>query len=243
MLVKSKVKYIQSLSHKKQRDDHGVFIAEGPKIINELLNQQDFEPVELYALKKWGDENPPPRNITTTEVDEVLLSRISFLSTPNQVLGIFKMREPPPFSPNGKISLLLDGIQDPGNLGTIIRCADWFGIEQVMCSADSVDVYNPKTVQSTMGSIARVKVSYGNLEETIKQFPDVKIYAATLDGEDVNSIRNVKEAMVLVGNEAKGIREHLLKLPNHRITITRKGNAESLNAAVATAIILHAITA
>src|SRR5690349_12093028 len=149
MIVKSKVKYINSLGDKKQRDADRVFVAEGPKIINELLDEQSVFPVELFALKEWLDANET-LGLAVHEIDEVLLSRLSFLSTPNNVVGIFRMPELPPLDLTNKLSLVLDGIQDPGNLGTIIRCADWFGVDQIICSKDSADVFNPKTVQSTM---------------------------------------------------------------------------------------------
>ncbi len=241
MLVKSKVKYIQSLSHKKHRDSDKVFIAEGPKIINELLNEPAFEPVELFALRTWI-ESSAANHLPVMEIDEQQLERISFLTSPNQVLGIFKMPASAEFEPEGKISILLSGIQDPGNMGTIIRCADWFGIEQVVCSTDCVDVFNPKVVQSTMGSIARVKVIYQPLGETLRKHPNIRVLAATLNGKDVKKLEPVSEAMLLIGNESKGIPDELLQLPHEKITIAKKGQAESLNAAVATAIILHAIS-
>jgi TrmH family RNA methyltransferase len=241
MLVKSKVKYIQSLSHKKQREQDRVFIAEGPKIINELLNEGAFEPIEIFALKEWLEHHSDLKAIPFTEIDEVMLSRLSALSTPNQVVGLFRMPPALSFSPVGKLSLLLDGIQDPGNLGTIVRCADWFGITDVMCSEDCVDVFNPKCIQSTMGSIARVNVFYGDLEEIIQKYQHVTTYAAVLDGEDINEVSRLTEAMILIGNESKGIREQLLRHPHRKITINKKGRAESLNAAVATGIILHAM--
>lgn len=240
MIVKSKVKYIQSLSHKKQREQDGVFIVEGPKIINELLNESPFELVELFATSAWLAHNPSASHLPLTEIDEITLSRISSLTTPNQVLGIFRMRELQPFAPGERLSLLLSGIQDPGNLGTIIRCADWFGVENIVCSEDSVDVYNHKTIQATMGSIGRVNVFYANLRTIIEDHSNVPVYATLLAGDDIKSIEKPATAMILVGNESRGIDEDLLQLPHRKITITRKGKAESLNAAIATAIVLHA---
>lgn len=241
-MVKSKVKYIQSLSHKKQRDADNVFVAEGPKIINELLNEPAFGVVEIFALPQWRKEHPLLDSIPFTEIDEPLLEKISALSTPNQVVGIFRKPEIAPFDPAGKISLLLNSIQDPGNLGTIIRCADWFGIDQVMCSRDTADVYNSKAVQATMGSISRVKVYYDDLLLVMQNHAQVTTYAATLNGNDVKSIGFIDEGMILIGNESKGISKELLELPHQKVTIARKGRAESLNAAVATGIILHACT-
>jgi RNA methyltransferase, TrmH family len=165
MLVKSQVKYIQSLSQKKFRDEEGVFVAEGPKIINELLAGEEVQPVAIYATAAWREtitDTAPAHGATgnlVTEITAQELERISFLTTPNQVLGIFKK---PAFQavirPASDLVLMLDTIQDPGNLGTIIRCADWFGIRQVICNPATADNFSPKVVQSTMASIARVDV-------------------------------------------------------------------------------------
>ena len=241
MLVKSKVKYIQSLSHKKQRDEDRVFIAEGPKIINELLNEKSIEPVEIFALKEWVELHPHASAATVHTVDHTLLSRLSALATPNQAVGVFRMPENPPFNPASKITILLHNIQDPGNLGTIIRCADWFGVGQVVCSKDCVDVYNPKTIQSTMGSIGRVHVYYDDLASVITRYKNVPVYAATLSGKSLSQVSRLKEGMIMIGNESKGISDELLKLAHHQVTIPRYGKAESLNAAVAAGIILHAL--
>jgi TrmH family RNA methyltransferase len=238
MIVKSKVKYINSLGDKKLRDADKVFIAEGPKIINELLGDSSMVPKEIFALKEWIHQHKYPA-APVTEIDEIMLERLSFLSTPNQVIGLFTMPQYTSLSLANKISIIADGIQDPGNLGTIIRCADWFGIDQVICSKDSVDVFNPKTVQSTMGSIARVKVYYEDLYSLLKKIKgSVKIYAATLEGTDIKKIKPFKEGVIVIGNESRGINEQLIALADERITITRKGKAESLNAAIATGIIL-----
>lgn len=238
MVVKSKVKYIQSLSQKKHRESEKVFIAEGPKIINELLNEPQIQPVELFALKNWLNGNSNYAHLAVTEVDEVLLSRLSNLSTPNQVIGIFRMPEHENFNPEKRISILLDNIQDPGNLGTIVRCADWFGVEQVVCSKDCADIYNSKTIQSSMGSIARVKVFYNDLTDIIIKHTSIPVYAAALEGTSINDMSPLKEGLILIGNESKGISDELLKLAREKITIPRRGSAESLNAAIATGIIL-----
>jgi RNA methyltransferase, TrmH family len=238
MVEKSKVKYIQSLSHKKQRDEEGVFIAEGPKIINELLKEPATEAMEIFALKPWLDGNHFTTHAVVHEIDEIMLSRISLLKTPNQVVGIFKMPSMGKFHPSGNVSLLLQSIQDPGNMGSIIRCADWFGIKQVVCSDDCVDVFNPKVIQSTMGSIARVSIFYEDLHAVINENRTVKIYAAALEGTSIYEMSPVKEGMIIIGNESKGISSDLLQPPVEKITIPRIGNAESLNAAMATGIIV-----
>ena len=232
-MVKSKVKYIQSLSHKKLRDEEDVFVAEGPKIINELLAASNVQPVELYGVKEWVATHP-----NTEEIEPSMLERISFLSTPNQVLGIFKKPARKPMHLADSVTIMADNIQDPGNLGTIIRCADWFGIKQVICSKDSADVFGPKAVQSTMGSIARVSVYYEDLEEIIRSHPSTHVYAATLEGRNIHEIKPLHHGIILVGNESKGISANLLKLVQEKITIPKIGDAESLNAAVATGIIL-----
>ena len=165
------------------------------------------------------------------------LEKISALTTPHQVLAVFEKAAAKPVVPAGKLSLVLDNIQDPGNLGTIIRIADWFGIKDIICSAHTADMYNPKVVQSSMGSMGRVNVLYTELVGWIQQQRQVKLYAAALDGRNVKQIE-IKEGLVLIGNEAKGISEELLQLAHEKITIPKLGEAESLNAAVATGIIL-----
>jgi TrmH family RNA methyltransferase len=238
MVEKSKAKYIQSLSQKKLRDEEGVFVAEGPKIINELLAEPTTRLRELFATKEWLNTNDHSTAGAVTEVNKVMLGRLSFLTTPNQVLGIFSKPVPGRFAPQGQVSLLLQTIQDPGNMGSIIRCADWFGVTQIVCSRDCVDAFSPKTVQSTMGSIARVKVFYDDLAAVINAHRNVNVYAAALDGQSIREMSAPEEAMILIGNESKGISRELLDLCSGRITIPGKGGAESLNAAVATGIIL-----
>lgn len=237
MLVKSKVKYIQSLSHKKLRDEENVFVAEGPKIVNELLLCGNIDVVEVFALPEWIEDNagkvfgPKVTQVSTSE-----LERISFLTTPNQVLCLFKK---PVFKKRDHaVILMLDCIQDPGNLGTLVRIADWFGIQQVVCSKESADIFNPKVVQSTMASIARVEVIYTDLPEFIKEHSNMDVYATLLNGEPVEKIGKIKSGIIVTGNESKGISEAVQKLAKHKITINRIGEAESLNAAVATGIVL-----
>lgn len=238
MIVKSKVKYINSLGDKKLRDADRVFIAEGPKIINELLGESSIVPKEIFALTEWSRLHQQP-SLPVTEIDEIMLDRLSFLSTSNQVIGLFEMPKSSPLSLNNKVSLVADGIQDPGNLGTIVRCADWFGVDQVICSKDAADIYNPKAVQATMGSIARVKVYYEDLPQLLAKYKNqVTIYAATLHGTKLENIKPVTEGIIVIGNESKGISDNLLALADEKITISRRGKAESLNAAIATGIIL-----
>ena len=240
MLVKSKIKYIQTLGQKKFRQQEGIFIAEGPKLVKEILDADAAAVKEIYALKEWIDENKKiSGSAAITEISAIELEKISQLTTPNKVLALVKQFDAgDEIITKGKVTVALDCIQDPGNLGTNIRIADWFGVEQIVCSNDSADVYNPKVVQATMGSIARVKIFYIDLEEWLGKQDDVIIYTTALDGQDVTTMQKLKEGIIVFGNESKGISPIILKLAAERITISKKGKAESLNAAVATGIIL-----
>jgi TrmH family RNA methyltransferase len=245
MLVKSQVKYIQSLGQKKFRDEESVFVAEGPKIINELLNAQNTTAVNIFAEREWIETNQSLIKKLKTpplEIKESELERISFLTTPNEVLGIFAK---PVFQPGdfkNKISLILDNIQDPGNMGTIIRTADWFGVRNIVCSNSSADVFNPKVIQSAMGSISRVQVLYKDIKAFLIEHADTPMYATTLHGNNITEIKPIEEGMIVIGNESKGISEELLQLIKYKITIPGKGKAESLNAAVSTGIVLWCLS-
>lgn len=243
MLIKTRVKYIQSLSHKKFRDEEGVFIAEGPKIINELLKAPNLELQELFATAPWLEENSPPAGPgVITVVSEKELERLSGLATPNQVLGIFsKPHFEDPVRPEDRITLLLDTIQDPGNMGTIVRTADWFGIDQLICSPECADIFNPKVVQSTMGSICRVQVYYTD-PAVILEKTAVPVYAAALRGADIYTLPPIEEGIIMIGNESRGLSEKLLARSQYPVTIPRKGAAESLNASVAAGILLAHFT-
>lgn len=240
MLGKSKIKYIQSLGQKKHRDEEGLFIAEGPKIVAELLASYPSSVKEVYALNGWisGQEARYERSLLT-EITEDELARISQLHTPNQVLAVVQQFSWPDLSSsNSGITLALDTIQDPGNLGTIIRIADWFGITQIVCSQESADQYNPKVVQSTMGSIGRVQVYYTELPAWLASQRETRIYAAALQGQDITTMKKLGEGIIVIGNESKGISDAVMEQVNVRITIPQKGKAESLNAAVAAGIIV-----
>ena len=240
MITKNQVKYIQSLGQKKSRDEENCFIAETPKLVSELLTASNCRILQLYALKEWIDEHANAKDrAEVIEVSAVELEKISQLTTPNRVLAVIKKIEwknAPVVK--GEISLALDTIQDPGNMGTIIRVADWFGVKTMFCSADCVDVYNPKVVQASMGSISRVRVEYMDILSLLKENKDIRMYAAVLNGRDITEMEKVDEGIIVIGNESKGVNEEILKLANVRITIPGKGKAESLNAAVATGIIL-----
>jgi TrmH family RNA methyltransferase len=243
MLVRSQVKYIQSLAHKKFRDEQAVFVAEGPKLVGELLVSGNTPAVDIFGVRDWIDAQPRHPGKSTGhspyhEVSASELERLSTLTTPNQVVGIFRKPVFPSPDFDQSVTLLLDGIQDPGNLGTIVRIADWFGIRQVVCSPECADVFNAKTVQSTMGSICRVQVLYDELAGWIGRHADLPSYAAVLDGVSLYQLKKIRRGIIVIGNESHGIRQELLTRIAHPLTIPRIGNAESLNAAVATGIIL-----
>ncbi len=239
-MIKSQVKYIQSLSHKKQRDEDDVFIAEGPKIVEELILSSNTSLVGLYALESWAALHP---DVPAEVIQPHELAKISTLQTPHQVLGIFKK---PVFDHTddytNRLIIMLDSLQDPGNLGTIIRCADWFGIDTIIASPNSADAFNSKVVQSTMGSISRVEVIYEDLTTFMARHSGLSYYAAALNGRPLQEIAPLNNGVIMIGNESKGLDPALLEKATHRITIPRKGKAESLNAAVATGIILSQLT-
>ncbi len=242
MLSKTYTKYIQSLHHKKFRDAEDVFIAEGSKVVMELLQSATFSCEQILGLTDWMHQNETAIRkyyagpLQVVEVFE--LQKLSALNTSNLVLGIFKKLPIVSIKAKGKISLALDTIQDPGNLGTIIRIADWFGIPSIICSEQCVDMYNPKVVQSTMGSLGRVAIEYTNLSAWLQKNDTIKMYAAALDGKNVSELKGLQEAIIVIGNESKGISKEIMHLCTEQITIPKMGAAESLNAAVAAGIIL-----
>ena len=240
ILIKNKIKYIRSLELKKNRKTDNVFIAEGPKLMDDLL--KTFECNFIAATSEWLTTHPTTKALEIVEVSNEQLSSISQLKTPQQVLGIFKQ---PEFSfkddvLTNQLCLGLDGIQDPGNLGTIIRLADWFGIEHIFCSHDTVDVFNPKVIQATMGAIARVKVHYTPLCELIKRSKPTAIYGTFLDGDNMYENKLSQTGILIMGNEGKGITTELEEYISHRLYIPNypleRATSESLNVAVATAI-------
>ena len=237
MLSKKEIKDIQSLSHKKFRDELKVFVAEGPKIVGEFIQLIPHQIERVFALADWIQYNKASlSNIPLNEVSAAELEKLSQLQTPNQVLALIKQL---PSKKPGKDSfvLYLDMIQDPGNFGTIIRIADWFGVKNVVCTAGCADLYNPKVVQSTMASIARVNVYYDEKEEWLKE-QAVPVFAATLNGKSLYQYTKSEKGILVIGNESKGIKKEILQYATEEITIPKKGEAESLNAAVATGIIL-----
>ncbi len=238
MVTKSELKYIQSLSDKKVRLETGCFIAEGVKLVGEMI-AAGYPLKAVYALDSWDS---PDASIEVTRIEAFELEKMSMLQTPNQVLAVAMMpQQVKALDLGGQLTLVLDGIQDPGNMGTIIRTADWFGITQIVASEDTVDVYNPKVIGATMGSFMRVSVTYKNLQEWM---PTVKlpVYGALLEGENIFTTNAVKEGLLVIGSEGKGIRENILDLITYPVTIPKIGGAESLNAGIAAGVIVAQLT-
>jgi len=240
MISKNKIKYIRSLELKKNRNKEGKFVAEGFKVVDDLLALQPADLIvatgEWLLGKHFGAETE------VIEVTDEELKKVSFLQHPQQVLAVFRQATSGDYSVNtSELSLALDGVQDPGNLGTIIRIADWFGITHIYCSQDTADVYNPKVVQATMGSIARVKVEYGDLLGLVESLPaDVPVYGTLLDGDNIYQQKLENRGLIVMGNEGKGISPELAKKVNHKLLIPNfpegRATADSLNVAIATAI-------
>lgn len=244
MLTKAIIKDIQSLQHKKFRIALNAFPAEGAKLVEELLISGAYFCQRLIATQSWSGWEMAQSHIS--EQTEVLvvepfeMEKLTSLSSPPQVIAIFSLREMKfDFSTKGELTLMLDDIQDPGNLGTIIRTADWFGIKNIVCSMHTVDVYNPKVVQSTMASMARVNVIYTDLSSWLDDHKGLPVFASAMDGEELSAVNHVSEGILVIGNEGKGISESVMGKANKKITISRIGDAESLNAAVATSIMLY----
>ncbi len=238
MVSKSELKYIQSLSDKKVRLETGCFIAEGVKLVDEMI-AAGYPIKGIYALDSW---DAPGTSIEVNRVEAFELEKMSLLQTPNQVVAVAKMpSKTDAINLTGKLTIVLDGIQDPGNLGTIIRIADWFGVQQIVASEDTVDVYNPKVIQATMGSFMRVSVAYKNIADWL---PTVKlpIFGALLEGENIFTTKLPAQGLLVIGSEAKGIREDSIDFITHPVTIPKIGGAESLNAGVATGIIVAQLT-
>lgn len=243
MISKSQISFIKSLHQKKYRKEHRLFIVEGYKSIQEFINSK-YEVDSIYylpdAMPKLGNLS---QNIKLYEIKPNDLTKISTLNTPQQLLAIIKLPDAAEIDLEkirGKFSLALDGVQDPGNLGTIIRTADWFGIDQLFCSEDCVEAYNPKVVQATMGSLARVQITYTDLKNLFNT-KTCPVFGALLNGESIYKTNFGSEGIILLGNEGKGISADLMKNIDYPITIPRFGNAESLNVAISTSIICSEI--
>ncbi|MEL1240837.1 TrmH family RNA methyltransferase [Flavobacterium flavipallidum] len=235
MVSKNQIKLITSLQQKKYRINNQMFFAEGVKVIQELL-QSNFELEHLYTTQFDFEDVLESKKSLIHEND---LKKISALTTPNTCLAVFKIPAENPVIDSGLI-IALDDVRDPGNLGTILRLCDWFGIEQLICSKETVDIYNPKVVQATMGSIGRVNVTYVDLLEYISQ-TNLAVFGTFMDGENIYKSNLPQEGIVIMGNEANGISSEIESVIKNRLSIPRFGNlqkTESLNVATATGIIL-----
>ena len=235
MLSKNQIKYITQLKQKKYRNQHNVFVAEGVKVVQELL-ESSIELVHLYSTEEW--QTPFPATVFTI-ISETELKKISSLTTPNVCVAIFKMKPVKTPDQNG-LKIAFNDVRDPGNLGTIIRLCDWFGIENLICSTETVDVYNPKVVQATMGSLIRVNVFYTDLAAYLKNYKHT-IFGTFMEGANIYKEDLPDEGIIVMGNEANGISDEIELLVNQKLSIPRFGNlqtTESLNVATATAIFL-----
>lgn len=233
MISKGQIKSITGLQQKKYRDKAGLFVAEGPKVIAEL-KKQGVEMVSFFSILPSEITSEKDQLVTAAE-----LQKISFLKTANTSLAVFKIPSEKPLVSEGLV-VALDAVRDPGNLGTIIRLCDWFDVSQLVCSLDTADCYNPKVVQATMGSIARVPVVYTDLSEFIKNTA-LPVFGGCMEGKNVYKEKLPANAVIVMGNEGKGISSFIEKLLTHTITIPQFGasqDTESLNVATATAILL-----
>lgn len=243
MISKNQIKHIQSLHSKKNREAEGLFIIEGIKLVTEFIGQQKFALKEVFATAEYISNQQSileTHQINYSEISLEELKKISLQTTPNQVLAIVKECQQN-IKTNDLISsttLFLDDIRDPGNLGTIIRIADWFGIHQVICSPSCTELYNPKTLQASMGAVLRVNVITQNFDELLPKLKDVPIYGALLEGKNIYT-SELKHGLIIIGNEANGISNSIKQHITHSITIPAATNngSESLNAANACAII------
>ena len=234
-ISKNQLKLITSLSQKKYRQKHNLFIAEGVKVLNELLNS----PFEIETLFCTDDFEVAISEKKIVRISETELKKVSTLKSPNKALGLFKIPKEKAVQNSG-LTIALDAINDPGNLGTIIRLCDWFGVVQIVCSKDTVDCYNQKVVQASMGSLTRVSIHYTDLENYITK-SNLDTFIADMDGKNVYKTKLPKEGILIMGNEANGVSEEIKSLLQYKISIPRFGETqetESLNVATATAILL-----
>ena len=244
MISKARIKQIHALERKKNRQEEGLFVAEGPKLVGELLSTMKLH--YLAATETWVHANPDFSSAVTDLISEDELRRASLQQHPQEVIALFEI---PHYEPQlaeiarHELALALDGVQDPGNLGTIVRLADWFGINHIFCSPDCADIFNPKTIQATMGAIARVQVHNINLVAELHTLPleKVPVYGTFLDGENIYDKELSQHGIIIMGNEGRGISAEVESLVSHRLFIppynTDKPTVESLNVAIATAII------
>lgn len=242
MLSKNQIKSLRALQRKKERLNTGFYVVEGKKIVQEIIDSTD-DWVELYATKSWLDQYPEYASLENVfEITDKYLAQVSSFKTPNEVMLLLKQKAEVDFLEvhSTDIVLALDGIKDPGNMGTIIRLADWFGVGHILCTTDSVDQYNPKVVQSAMGSIRRVNLHYGDLVQMLTQLDSHKIYACDLNGSSIYDISFKEKSILIMGSESHGISKEVRRIVDSTITIPSVSNTgiDSLNVASATAISL-----
>ncbi len=244
MLSKNKIKYLRSLSLKKHRDDEGVFLAEGRKLVDDLLGKMPLR--ILLATDEFLASHPHIYANEIISVNEHELTQASQLKTPRDVIAVFETPKAKPLSelfslPAKQLCLALDTVQDPGNLGTIIRLADWFGIEHIFCSIETADAFAPKTIQATMGAIARVRVHYVELSDFLHNLSkEIPVYGTFLEGKNIYDEQLSENGILLMGNEGKGISAQIGNLVTRKLFIppypAGRESSESLNVAVATAV-------
>ena len=245
MLSKNRLKSLRQLESKKHRNESGLFVAEGPKVVGDLLALSPAD--TLAATAEWWENHPNAQSREAILLTSDELHRLSFLQHPQHVFATFPMptlaeeAHAPLQSITQDLCLALDGVQDPGNVGTIIRLADWFGISTIFCSPETADAYSPKVVQATMGSIARVRIIYTNLCTLIDQLPTgTPIYGTMLDGNDIYATDLLPYGLLVMGNEGNGISEAVARRLTHRLLIPShpagRHTADSLNVGTATAI-------
>ena len=240
-LSKNKIKMVRSLEMKKHRKETGLFVAEGNKLVTDNLSMMKCE--TLIATPEWYHSHPQAKAPEMIVVNREEMSKVSFLKTPQEVMGIF--RQPSyvlqPEALKDKLSLVLDTVQDPGNLGTIIRLADWFGIEHIICSPETADCFAPKTVQATMGAIARIQVHYTPLIPFLEKMQGTPVYGTFLEGDNLYNEKLTSNGLIVMGNEGKGISDELRPFISREVHIPSfpadRETSESLNVAIATAII------
>ena len=239
MISKNQIKFVKSLQKKKFRLESKCFVVESIKNVNEILNS-DYKVQQIFATANWIERYKNIDDVSINLVKENEMKRISSLKTSSDVLAVVKIpKKKNNFNFFG-VNIVLDDVKDPGNLGSIIRICDWFGVKNIYCSQETVDMYNPKVVQSTMGSISRVNIIYTDLKEMIIKLNDsVSVYATVMNGEDLNQIKIDENSLIVFGNESNGISKDIQNVISERITINKIGEAESLNVAVSTAIILN----
>ena len=231
MVSKSQIKFVRQLAQKKQRDQHQLFVVEGRKVVQEFINE-NYQLNQLFTL-----DSSLFSSHQTTIVSQSEMKTMSALKTPSDALAVFAKPNEQSLSQSNLI-VALESIQDPGNLGTIIRLCDWFGIQDIVCSSDTVDCYNPKVIRSTMGSLTRVQLFYVDLQSWLMGMQDYQILATSIDGQSVYEFAFDSPTVLVIGNEGRGLSKQLQELATDTVTIPRHGGAESLNVAMATGIIV-----